>query len=360
MKIAFVTSSLEPGRDGVGDYTTLLAGECACQGHTVVRLALHERMLAQPIRESGLLRLPAGQGWPERVNEARRWLQEFSPDWVSLQFVSYGFESRGLAGRIAPHLRAILAGWPVHVFMHELWLGDETDASWKDRIIGWMQRGGILSMLRSLTVRRIHASNDAYVQLLRQRGLAAERLPLFGSLPLPDPTPGPPCDHLALIMFGTLHPVWPPEPLFTRLREVEQPLTISHVGHIGTGRQLWEKLAQEYRGSFTFHLLGAKSPQTIANLFATSHFGIATTPWVLIGKSASTAAMLDAGLPVIVNRDDVHYSTMPHTEADPLLLRMAEDLPGQLMAAHRQPPRLHLPSIAERFLAELTDTNHHG
>ena len=43
MKLLFLCSSLEPGRDGVGDYTRRLAGECLRQGHEVRLLSLNDK-----------------------------------------------------------------------------------------------------------------------------------------------------------------------------------------------------------------------------------------------------------------------------------------------------------------------------
>lgn len=340
MRIAFVTSSLEPGRDGVGDYTTLLAAECERHGHTVTRLALNDRHVRATVREPGLLRLPSMQ-----VAEARRWLDDFAPDWVSLQFVCYGFHPRGLVGT---ELGEALRGRPVHVFMHELWLGENIGAPWKERLVGWLQRRRVLGLLRLLNVRLIHASNAAYVHLLGRHGMSAHILPLFGSLPLPSPGIVPPEDRITFALFGTLHPVWPAEPLFSKLREMERPITIAHVGGIGAGAALWDRLVREYDAAFTFRRLGELPPQQIADFFAETHFGIATTPRTLIGKSGSVAAMLDAGLPVIVNRDDIHYRGTENTDHDSQLLRMDADL----RTAHRREPRLRLPEIADQFLAE--------
>ena len=43
MKVVFVTSCLEPGRDGVGDYTRSLAEESTKLGHRAGLLALQDR-----------------------------------------------------------------------------------------------------------------------------------------------------------------------------------------------------------------------------------------------------------------------------------------------------------------------------
>jgi len=341
VKVAFVTSSLEPGRDGVGDYTTLLARECERRGHTVARLALNDRHVKTPIREPALLRLPRID-----VAEARCRLEEFAPDWVSLQFVCYGFHPRGFIG---PELAKILRGWPVHVFMHEMWLGENVGAPWKERLIGWLQRRRVLGMLRACDARLVHTSNAVYAHLLDRYGVPSKKLPLFSSLPLPSPGIVPPDDCFTFALFGTLHSVWPAEPLFSTLRGMDRPVTIAHAGGIGPGARLWNRLAREYNGVFTFHRLGELAPQEIADFFAQAHFGIATTPWALIGKSASVASMLEAGLPVIVNRDDIHYGGVSESDHDSQLLRLDADL----RKAQRREPRLRLPSIADQFLADL-------
>jgi hypothetical protein len=352
MRIAFVTSGLEPGCDGVGDYTTLLAEECALRGSAVARLALNDTRIPEPVEAPGLLRLPASLPWPDRIVRARRFLENFSPDWVSLQFVAFGFHPRGLVDRLVPHFQSLLDGWPVHVFLHELWLGEERGASWKHRLLGWMQRRGILSLLRALDVRLIHTSNSAYVHLLRRQGLPARRLPLFGSLPLPSAKYAP-RDALHLVLFGTLHPVWPPEPLFSHLRSLQRRIELCHVGEIGAGQALWRQLETAGNGNFGFARLERRSSQEIADLFAMADFGIATTPWSLIGKSASVAAMLDCGLPVIVNRDDICYPGVPDEPPDtPLLIKMGPDLSAQLQAAERQPAQLRRPEVAGQFLAD--------
>jgi len=351
MKIAFVTNRLDPGRDGVGDYTTLLAQECARLGHAVARLSLNDQAAE---KASDLLRLPSALPWPDRARAARAWLEAFAPDWISLQFVPYGYEPRGLVGRVAPHLEAILAGRPLHVFFHELWLGEEVGAPLKHRLLGWLQRRGIQPLLRKLDLRRIHTSNEAYVQRLGRRGLAATRLPLFGSLPLPSPAlpPKSPSDPLTFILFGTLHPIWPAEPLFTYLARVGRPIKIVHAGRIGAGEALWNRLAHAYGDRFELQRLGELPPGEIADAFSSADFGIATTPWTLIGKSASVAAMLDLGLPVVVNRDDVHYPNHLAPGQDLRLIRMLDDLPVQLSTARRQPPHLRINEICEQFLRD--------
>jgi hypothetical protein len=165
-------------------------------------------------------------------------------------------------------------------------------------------------------------------------------------------------DELTFALFGTLHPVWPSEPLFAHLRALGRKITITHGGGIGRGAALWETMERKYGADFTFRRLGQLSPIEAAEYLHSADFGIATTPWALIGKSGSVAAMLDMGLPVVVNRDDVRYHG--HDVAgplDPLLLPMNGDFTARLNAARRRAPRLHLPEVAAQFLVEWEGAN---
>ncbi len=60
MRIAFVTSGLEPGRDGVGDYTSGLAEECARRGHTVTQIALNDPFITAAQSAPGAFTLAGG------------------------------------------------------------------------------------------------------------------------------------------------------------------------------------------------------------------------------------------------------------------------------------------------------------
>jgi hypothetical protein len=353
VKIAFVTSCLEPGCDGVGDYATGLAEESARRGHIVARVALNDPF-GQADGANGLLRMGGGVPWPERAARARSWLSDFAPDWISLHFVCYGFHPRGFVGGVAPHLLRALEGWPLEVFFHEHWLGEETGARWRDRIIGWKQRRDVLAFLRNSKPKLVHTTNPAYVHLLSQRGVKASRIPLCGPLPEAPPAPPRKTGKLTFALFGTLHPIWPPEPLLTQLGRLADQVTLAHVGRMGAGEALWAQMERTYGGKISFLRLGELPPERIAAFFTEADYGIATTPWTLMGKSASAAAMLDAGLPVIVNRDDIHFRGMPEAPADhSLLIRMSDDLPGQLATVRRRPSQPRLPEVTSLFLEQL-------
>jgi len=358
VKIAFITSCLEPGKDGVGDYTTLLAGECARRGHATRLVALNDPHLDCPEAGAGSLRLASKSPWKERVESAGEFLRAFAPDFVSLQFVCYGFHARGTDPALASRFRAIIGAAPVQIMFHELWIGAGKGARLKDRLTGAIQRACLLRVVGVLNTRVVHANTAAYAALLRARGVAASTLPLFGSIPMPSPDTKARVrgDKLVFGMFGTLHPIWPPEPLFSTLLTPGKKIEVVHIGRMGTpGEALWEKLTEDYAGVIEFRKAGELPPEKIAEVFRSEiDYGIATTPWELIGKSAAAAAMLEHGLPVIVNRDDWEIDAPVETGAHPpLLIKMDRELPQKLDAARREEPVSFLPGVATRFLGDL-------
>ncbi len=212
-------------------------------------------------------------------------------------------------------------------------------------------------MLHTLNPVLVRTSNHSYVHLLSRRGVTALRLPLFGHLPPPASDIVPEGPGLTFAFFGTLHPVWPPEPLMSYLKSLGVSVTLAHIGHIGAGEALWNRLERDYGQVFTFRRLGGRPAQEIANFLAACDFGVAATPWALLGKSASATAMVECGLPVIVNRDDVRFAGLNDSPADRPAVSGAAD--AQTCACttsrgeRRRPPHQRLPLVTDQFLADL-------
>ena len=100
MKILFVCGSVEPGKDGVGDYTRVLAGECIRQGNDAWILSFCDRYINGAIKTIQLdeeqsincLRLPFKNS--RYLNEAKNWIKEINPDLLSLQYVPFSFHDK--------------------------------------------------------------------------------------------------------------------------------------------------------------------------------------------------------------------------------------------------------------------------
>lgn len=387
MKIAFVTSCLEPGRDGVGDYTRLLAQECVRQGCECCLISLNDKFISQPTNsghDTGdkipVLRLPACLNWSQRIVSAKNFVDQFNPDWVSLQFVPYGYQAKGIVFGLGKRLRHLTQGRKVHLMFHELWIGEHIGASLKDQVMGRLQKSFVLNLVKQLQPLVVHTSNEAYVAILKQHHILASRLPMFGAIPISakdgDRWLFPELQTVGVNIhtenrnqfwlfgfFGALHPIWPPEPLFTYLHQAatqhQRQIALISIGRIGPGEELWNTLAKNYSDQFSFLKLGERTPNKISEFFNSIDFGIATSPYALIGKSASVAAMLEHGLPIIVNRDEIHFSAYQSisNNDETLLQKVDHTLPQKLgNSIHKKAPQSKLDNIGKALLLEMNRT----
>ena len=88
---------LERGKSGVGDYTRILADHCKDQGYNVLLVALNDFYIDNDVETSeGELRLSSELSWSSRAEILQSELVKFKCDWLSLQFVPYSFNSKGL------------------------------------------------------------------------------------------------------------------------------------------------------------------------------------------------------------------------------------------------------------------------
>lgn len=365
MKLAFITGSLAPGRDGVGDYVRTLGLRCAAAGHDVrwISLAEAEEPGADDPR---MLRLSDAAVRADGGELARRWVAAFAPDWMSLQFVPYSFDPRGLFGARVPLLAELLHAAPRrHIFFHEVWIGVHRGASLKERAVGWVQRRAVQALLRRAAPDCVHTSTACNVSVLAGIGQRAGRLPMFGSVPFaataPAPIDGVAPDALVCGLFGSLHPNWQSDAFlrdFERLaRSLGRPAAFVTAGGIGPGAPLLAQIEEHWRDRITFVRLGRCSTERLAAVFARFDFAVTSMPWNILGKSSSAAALREHGVKVVATAagDPPRGVPLPpdDTAEDPGFVAYFRD-PARLAAAPgHTAPRAGVPAIARQFLADL-------
>jgi glycosyltransferase involved in cell wall biosynthesis len=355
VKILFIVGSLEPGKDGVGDYTRSLAGECERLGHDIFLMSLNDSWIDKPSRGNRSLRLPSTMPWASRIKTGRTFVTENQPNLVSLQYVPDSFHPAGLSFALPKIVQAIIGRVPAHLMLHELWIGSQIGAPFKVKVFGFCQRRIIKSLVTGIACRIIHTSNAVYARLLSRHRINAKILPLFGSVPvLPNAVVTPRDDNaLRLGLFGSIHPEWQPDELFARLQAFGKPIQVYHIGRIGPGESLWNEIVECYETEIQFERFGEQSFENISQFFLSVDLGVATTPLSLIGKSSGVAAMLDHGLPVIVSRNDIHFRGIPEDLASERLISVDESFIDRVKAVKRLNPEPSLPNIARQFLDDL-------
>ncbi|MGC4072105.1 MAG: hypothetical protein QM760_06230 [Nibricoccus sp.] len=372
MNLLFVCTSLQPGRDGVGDYTRLLASACADAGHTCALLAINDQHLAEPIvnetqSERGhtfpVLRLSPEKTWTARYEHARDFVTIHAPEWVSWQIVPYGFHPKGIIPDSAFEFARLGEGRLNHLMLHELWIGLSLGEPFKNRVYGFFQKRALMAFIQCLTPALIDTTNPAYRDALIREGCTPGVLPLCGNIPI-EPMPSAPrgAEWVGGI-FGTVHTQFDPRSCISALargaKAAKLTLRILGFGRLGThGEKLFAQLQDEYKNRhIVLENLGERPQAEISRLLQSLDFGIGTHPWALIGKSGAVAAMLDHGIPVIVPRDDwsLRVPPTPPPLKDSLVVRLS-DTPSELMAgwlSRRRPPQSRLPALGSAFLARL-------
>jgi len=318
IKIVFICGSLEPGKDGVGDYTRRFSAELIIRGHQVVIVAINDRNLSQEFTGSqqfeditiSVFRIPASVSQNERFKRAAGWIENFDPQWLSLQFVPFAFNKRGLPFGIGKLFQKLGKSRRWHIMIHELWVGMDREANFKFVLWGWVQMRLIQSMLKRIKFLRINTQTDLYLKMIGKIGFQSHYLPLFGNIPVAlSLKPGSACSELketerkliSFVVFGGIHLEAPIGQFAKELRIYGNEKCIDFklriIGRCGSDQKRW---VQEWEDEgLSVEVFGEQPNEFVSEVLSSSNMGISSTPIALIEKSGSFAAMREHGLNVI-------------------------------------------------------------
>ncbi len=318
MKIIFICSCLEPGKDGVGDYARRLAATIKTEGHEASIIALNDRFVKENIYgyqsadgvNISTLRLSNKYSYGVRFAEARQWVKLQNPDWLSLQYVPFGFNNRGLPAGFAKRLCKLSNGVKWHLMLHELWVGMEDTATLKLTVWGLAQKLLIKRMINRLLPAAIHTQSRLYQAQMKKLGVDVSYLPLFSNISnvkknnrycLAKNTPDASGRGINLVMFGAIHPTSPIEQFAADVSEYAKQtgleIRLLIIGRNGDEQHKWANTWQA-RG-MEVRLLGEQTESTISEMLLQSSIGLTTTVGAKVEKSGSVAAMFAHGLPVL-------------------------------------------------------------
>ena len=310
LKVVFICSSMEPGHDGVGDYTRRLASALLKAGHTCAVLSLNDKYVTAPLEESQqsddinvpVLRLSAAIEIKQRFKLARAWVTAFDPQWISLQFVPFGYHSKGLKVGLGTLLMSLSkkANW--HIMFHELWVGIAEEESAKLKIWGSGQRILIRALIKKIKPKMIHTQTQLYQMLLAKIGVHAFQLKLFGNIPVViQPGKNDSKRRISFVVFGSIHNKAPivdfafEAAAYSLKNDIGISLTVLGRGDVEQRR--WAN-AFESQG-LEVEILGEQPAELVSEMFTNATFGLSATALAVIEKSGSYAAMREHGLPVI-------------------------------------------------------------
>lgn len=312
MRLIFLCGSLAPGRDGVGDYTRRLASELIRQGHQASIIALNDRLIystIETIQETDgiavpVLRLPATLVAKVRFARANSYIEKFNPEWLSLQYVPFSFQEKGLPWDLGSRLKKIGKGRKWHVMFHELWVGMNSEASYKLKIWGLMQQFILKKTLQQLEPELIHTQTKVYQFQLSKLGFKANYLPLFGNIPFLNrrfKKKSNEKNELSFIIFGSIHYGAPIVEFAKQVKEYSVKnkikIKLTFIGRCGAEQAIWIKAWQEQ--GLAYKVLGEQPSEKISEVLSQGDLGITTTPLLLAEKSGTVAAMLEHQLNIV-------------------------------------------------------------
>jgi hypothetical protein len=190
MNIIFICGSVEPGKDGVGDYTRRLAGAFLQKGYVASIVALNDKLVNESIKENQyiddqivpVLRLSHKVSYKKRLDKARDYIDAVNPEWLSLQYVPFSFHKKGLAFSLGNDLREISGNRKWHIMCHELWCGMNIKAHFKERVLGYLQKLALKKITKDLKASSIFTSLLSYKHYLSELNITPLIVPIYSNI----------------------------------------------------------------------------------------------------------------------------------------------------------------------------------
>lgn len=305
MKILFLCGSLEPGRDGVGDYVRILGEHLSKEaGLTLAALSLYDPYVVNEKEDIfpdkfQTFRLPAKE--KKRYQKASSWIQKFDPDWLSIQFVPYSFHKKGLPIFLARNLKLLIQDYKVHMMIHETWIGTQ-DFQIKSRLTAYLQKILLKRLLTSSSPKVIHTHLPEYSEKLKSLHEHVKELPLFSNIGVSSY----PNKHNKKLVLGFFSQVECAEFVLSFLKEIGRKAMLAEIQIevllIGGQEYKMQKFSNFIQ---TLSFLKNKVRKTgflanheISHALNQCSLGITPLPRHALGKSGSVAAFLSHGIPV--------------------------------------------------------------
>jgi hypothetical protein len=308
MKILFLCGSIEPGKDGVGDYTRRLAGELIRTGYEALILSLCDKQVVTVVNQTQMIentpvrvrRIPVAISYRQRLAWTQEIFKEEVPDWISFQFVPYSYHPKGLPFWVPKFLSKLKGVYRWQFMFHELWIGIDRSSPSKDKVIGLLQKRLIQKINKSVEPKVVHTQAKIYQYYLSKSNITANYLPLFGNVAV---TASKNCtsEYVLFVVFATIHNDAPFEDFIIDLKKemlgINKQAKFIFIGLHGQLLNTWTIILDQY--GIKYELLGQSSEEKISQVLINGDYGISSTPYKISDKSGVVAAMREHKLTII-------------------------------------------------------------
>lgn len=193
MNIALICGCLEPGRDGIGDFTRRVAGQLEKAGASYLLIGWNDfyvkdsdtliasHVTKELIRTSEL-RVSSLLASKTKLLKVKPILDKFQPDLVALQYNPYSFHAKGLPFSLPSVFHNLFQSIPVHLMFHELWCDRRLPVTRRAKIYGIAQREIVHHLCSALSPVACLTSNSFYKQMLSEIGVSSTVAPVFSNI----------------------------------------------------------------------------------------------------------------------------------------------------------------------------------
>lgn len=299
MRILFICGSVEPGKDGVGDYTRRLCGELIRIGHEVNILSLCDFQASSFLMEYQesegtkvcVNRIPIATSNKQRSIWTRYVLNNFEPGLISLQYVPYSFNQKGLPFWLPYFLKKLRGNFKRHIMFHELWIGIDIESSFKHKCISKIQQFIVRQVVYKVKTDFVDTQNKLYQSCLQSNNIEAEVLPICSNIPVTG-VRNKGKKFTQIVLFGTIHPAAPFKDFIDDLvqykRELNKPIKFVFIGKNGPLLSNYLEVLKDQ--DVGYEVMGIQSEDVISQTLIDSDYGISTTPYFQTEKSGVFAA----------------------------------------------------------------------
>jgi hypothetical protein len=308
MKIMFIVGSLAEKKNGVADYVLNLTNSLEKLGHEIAIVALNAQINSVQINDlknNNKFKISISNKFSiyRKKKIVNQFIQTFKPDLVSLQFVSFSYHQKGLPF----NLLSILSGikhLPLHIMFHELWVDYQNTNNIKKYILGVLQKYCLTLIIKRFNPQIITTTIPYYVsQLLPYK---ANLLPLFGNIkPIDFINLTKQKNELNIVFFGSFSSNitgfieqlnW--LKTYSNIHKLNVKLNV--IGNNGIYKEASLFQIKKILGPHALFVIGQRSVEQVSETFLKADIGISRADYKFFGKSGSTMAMLEHGLPVLL------------------------------------------------------------
>jgi len=308
MKILFLVGSLEEKKNGVADYVFNLTSSLETLGHEIAIIALNDHrnsITVEDLKNNNKLRISISNEFSiyRKKKIVNQFIQTFNPDLISLQFVSFSYHQKGLPYSLLIILSEIKQ-FPLHIMFHELWLDYRNAKNLKKYILGIIQKHCLTLLIKRLKPQMITTTIPYYISKIKP--VKSILLPLFGNIkPVDYINLTKQKNELNIVFFGSFSPNisgfieqlnW----LKSYSNANKLNIKFNVIGNNGINKDVSLFHIKNILGRHALNYAGERSSEQVSETFFNADIGVSRADYKYYGKSGSTMAMLEHGLPVLL------------------------------------------------------------